>query len=76
MTYKSSTLHDMIFNLLKLKVEESYRNDVKTITNCQPSNNEDVVIKAYLDSELVKVKGHITIREKTLTEFTVKCHKS
>ena len=28
-------LQDINFNLLKLKVKESYRNDVKTITNCQ-----------------------------------------
>ena len=45
-------------NQLKLKVNDTYKNDEK-ITNFEPSNDENVINKAYLDEKLSKIEVHI-----------------
>ena len=39
------------------------------MTNFETSNNEDFVNKAYLDTELSKVEGHISFIEKDYNEL-------
>ena len=36
---------------LKLELHDSYKKDEKTTTNFEPSNDEDVINKAYLDKK-------------------------
>ena len=40
-----------------------YKNNEKITTKVEPSNDEDVVSKAYLDTSLSKREGHLTKRE-------------
>ena len=54
------------YNHLKFKVKDTYQKVEKTTTNFEPSDNEDVVSKAYLDKTLSEVNGHILYLEKNL----------
>ena len=49
---------------------------MKKITrNFEPSNNEDVINKAYLDEKLFKTKGHLSFLEKDFNEFKLQYNK-
>ena len=45
------------------------KKDEKITTNFEPTNNEDVINKAYLDEKLEKINGHISYIEKDYNEF-------
>ena len=47
-------IQDINLNQLKLKLNNSYKDD-KTTTNFEPHKNEDLVNKNYLDAETGKV---------------------
>ena len=53
---------------MKFKVEDTYQKVEKITTNFEPSDNEDVVSKAYLDKTLSEVNGHISYLEKIFEE--------
>ena len=55
-------------NQSELEVHDSYKKDRKII-NFEAVNDEDVINKAYLDKELLKIDGYISILEKTYSEF-------
>ena len=46
---KRDKLQDLIINQLKLKVHDVYKKDEEITTNFEPTNNEDVINKTYLD---------------------------
>ena len=44
---------------LKLEVHDTYKKDEKKTTNFEPTNDEDVLNKAYVDEKLKTIEGHI-----------------
>ena len=59
----------------KLEVNDTYRKVEKITTNFKPTNDEDVVNKAYLDEKLKKIDGHISYNEKDHNEFKLRYNK-
>ena len=62
-------LQDLNINNLKLEVHDTYKKDEKLTTNFEPVDDSDVINKAYLDSKLIKIDGHISKLEKDYNEF-------
>ena len=68
-------LQDLNINNLKLEVNDSYKKDEKITTNFEPIDNEDVINKGHLDSNLSKINGHISKLEKDFNEFKLQYNK-
>ena len=51
------------------------KKDEKIITNFEPTDDSDVVNKAYLDEKLQKIDGHFSYIEKDYNEFKLQYHK-
>ena len=49
---------------LEFKANDTYKKDEKITTTFESSNPEDVITKAYLDTELYIVEDHISLMEK------------
>ena len=64
-------LQGLNINQLKLEVHDTYKKDEKLNTNLEPVDDSDVINKAYLDSKLIKIDGHISKLEKDYNEFTL-----
>ena len=64
---KKDKVQDLNVNQLKLQVHDTYIKDEK-ITNFETSNPETVINKAYLDEEVLKIDGHISLLEKIYNE--------
>ena len=47
----------------------------KLTTNYQPVDDSDVINKAYLDSKLLKIDGHLSELEKDFNEFKLEYNK-
>ena len=56
-------------NQLKLKVNDTYEMIEKIPTNFEPSHDEDVVNKTYLDTNLSKIENQISYIEKGDNEY-------
>ena len=56
-------VQDLTLSHLKHKVNDTYGKDEKTTTKFQPSSDEDVVQKPYLDTKLSNLEGHISFIE-------------
>ena len=61
---KRDKLQDLNINQLKLDVHDIYKKDEKLTTNFEPSNNENVMNKAYLDEKLPIINGHLSFLQK------------
>ena len=61
---KRDKLQDANINQLKLEVHDTYKKDEKITTNFEPTDESDVINKAYLDEKLKKIHGHISYIEK------------
>ena len=68
-------LQDANINQLKLEVYDTYKKDEKITTNFEPIDNNDVINKAYLDSKLLKINGHLSKLEKDFNEFKLQYNK-
>ena len=66
---KRDILQDANINQLKLEVHDTYKKDEKLTTNFKPTDNEDVINKAYLDEKLSKIEGQISYFQKDYNEF-------
>ena len=66
---KRDKLKELNNNQLKLKVHDTYKKDEKLTTNFEADDNEDVINKGYLDSNLLKINGHLSKLEKDYNEF-------
>ena len=66
---KRDKLQDLNVNQSKLEVLDTFKED-------EPTDNTDVLNKAYLDEKLLKIKGHISLLEKDYNEFELKYNKS
>ena len=72
---KRDKLQDFNINNLKLEVLDTYKKDEKLTKNFEPVDNKDVINKAYLDSKLLKIDGHISKLEKDFNEFKLQYNK-
>ena len=72
---KRDELQDSNINQLKLEVLDTYKKDEKTTTNFEPVDDSDVINKAYLDSKLLKIFGHLLKLEKDFNEFKLQYNK-
>ena len=72
---KRDKLQDLNINNLKLEVYDTYKKDQKLTTNFEPDDDSDVINKAYLDSKLLKIDGHISKLEKDFNEFKLQYNK-
>ena len=72
---KRDKLQDLNINQLKLEVHDTYKKDEKKSTNFEPTDNSDVINKAYLDEKLKKIDGHISYIEKGYNEFKLQYNK-
>ena len=72
---KRDKLQDLNINQLKLEVHDTYKKDEKITTNFEPTDNEDVINKAYLDEKLSKINGHISYIEKDYNECKLQYNK-
>ena len=72
---KRDKLQDLNINNLKLEVLDTYKKDEKLSTNFEPVDDSDVINKAYLDSKLIKIDGHISKLEKDFNEFILQYNK-
>ena len=62
-------MQDANINQLKLKVNEAYKKDEKMTKNLEPTDDSDVINKAFSDEKLKKVDGHISYIKKCYNEF-------
>ena len=67
-------VHDLINNLLKLEVHDTYKKMKKT-TNFKLTDDSDVIKKDHLHEKLLKIKGHISKLEKHYNEFKLQYNK-
>ena len=72
---KRDKLQDLNINQLKLEVQDTYKKDKKLTTNFEPTDDSDVINKAYLDEKLKKIDGHISYLEKDYNEFKIQYNK-
>ena len=72
---KRDKLQDLNINQLKLEVHDTYKKDEKLTTNFKPTDDSDVINKAYLDEKLKKIDGHISYIEKDYKEFKLQYNK-
>ena len=56
-------VQDKTLSQLKHKVNDTYGKDEKTTTKFEPSSDEDVVHKPYLDTKLSISEGHLSFIE-------------
>ena len=64
-------MQDLNLNQLKLKVNNTYQKNEKITTKFEAVNDEDVINKAYLDTNLSKIAGQISLIEKDYNEFNL-----
>ena len=72
---KRDKLQDRNINQLKLEVYDTYKKDEKITTNFEPTDESDVINKAYLDEKLKKMDGHISYIQKDYNEFKKQYNK-
>ena len=72
---KRDKLQDLNINQLKLELYDTYKKDEKLTTNFEPTDDSDVINKAYVDEKLKKIDGHISYLEKDYNEFKIQYNK-
>ena len=72
---KRDKLQDLNINQLILEVHDTYKKDEKLTTNFEPVDDSDVINKAYLDSNLLKIDGHLSKVEKDFNKFILQYNK-
>ena len=65
----------MNFTQIKLEVNDSYKKYEKIKTDFEPTDNSDVLNKAYLDESLSKTEGHLFFLVKDHNEFKLQYNK-
>ena len=62
-------------NQLKLEVHDTYKKDEKITPHFEAIDNKDVINKAYIDSKVLKIDGHLSELEKVYNEFKLQYNK-
>ena len=70
---KRDKSQDLNNNQLKLRVHDTYKKDEKLTTDFEPTDNSDVINKAYLENKLKN--GRISYFEKDYNEFKIEYNK-
>ena len=65
----------MNINQLKLEVHGSFKKGEKRKTNFEASDGSYVINKTYIEDNLLKVDGHLSISEKDYNEFYLHYNK-
>ena len=65
----------MSINHSNLEVHDTYKKDEKITTNFEPTNDEDVINKTYLDENLSKTEGRLSFLEKDYNEIKLQYNK-
>ena len=68
-------LQDLNINQLKLEVHDTHKKDQKITTDFEAVDDKVVINKAYLDSKLLIVNGHLSKLEKDYNEFILQYNK-
>ena len=72
---KRDKLQDLNIIQLKTEVHDTYKKDETITTNFEPTDDSDVINRSYLDEELLKINGHISLLEKDYNEFKLQYNK-
>ena len=73
---KRDKLQELNIIQLKLEVKNFYeKKDEKTTTNFEPTDDSNLIDKAYLDENFKKLKGHISYIENDYNEFKLQNNK-
>ena len=72
---KRDKLQDLNINQLKLEVRDSYKKDEKITTDFEAVDDKDAINKAYLDSKLLNIDGHLSKLEKNYNQFKLQYNK-
>ena len=72
---KRDKLQDLKNNQLKLQVHDTYRKDEKITENFEPTDNSDVINKAYRDEKLFRKNDHLYLLEKEYNEVLLNYNK-
>ena len=72
---KRDKLQDLNISQLKLEVHDTYKKDEELTTNFEPVDDSDVINKAYLDENLLKIDGPLSKIEKVFNEFKLQYNK-
>ena len=62
-------------NQMNLEVHDTLKKDETITTNLEPTDNADVINKAYLDEKMIKINGHISLLKKEFNEFELEHNK-
>ena len=62
-------VQDIILNQLKLRVNDSYKNNEKLTANSEHSKVEDIKNKAYLDTKISQIESQISYIKKVTTNI-------
>ena len=72
---KRDKLQDLNIKQLKLEVHDTDKKDEKLSLNFEPTDNSDVINKAYLGEKLKQIDGYISYFEKDYNEFKSQYNK-
>ena len=68
-------LQDSNINQLKLEMYDTYKKDEKITTNFEAVDYSEIINKAYLDSKVLKIDGHLSKLEKDYNEIKLQYNK-
>ena len=68
-------VQDLNICQLKLKLHDTCKRDERLTTHFEPTDDSDVIKKAYVDDEIKKIDGHFSYIEKDFNEFKLQCNK-
>ena len=74
-TSAKDRVQDINLNWLKLKVNDTCKTDEKLTRIFGPSRDDNVLNKAYLDKNLFKIEGHLSLIEKDYNQFKLQSDK-
>ena len=60
---------------MKLNVKDNYEKDEKVTTIFEPSGNEDVVNKGYIDTKITEINENLLFIEKVFKKFKLYTNK-
>ena len=72
---KKDKIQDKKANQLNLEVHHTYKRHEKITKSFEPSIDEDVINKAYLDEKFFKLYGHLSLSEKDYNEVKSQYNK-
>ena len=67
---KKDKVQDKNINQLKLEIHDTKKNE-KITTNSEPTDDSDVIDKAYLHENLSERDGHLSLLEKDYNEYKI-----